>query len=247
VKVLTLMKVRILGTGTASPSLTRLSSSYVVSSCDGNILIDVGPSVVRRLLECNIALDDIDVIVLTHFHPDHTVDLVTLLFALNYGGRPRRKPLLLIGGPGLRTFHKKLLEAYPWIAPLEYTLLLKTMSKSRLSLKGINIITDRMKHNDESIGVRIESESKSTVFSGDTDYCSALTRLASNADLLIVECSFPEKKVEGHMNLPTLLPLIEKAKVGRTLLSHLYPEWDKFSSPLPAPFMLAEDGMEIDL
>ena len=44
------MKIRILGTGGAVPSLRRLSSAYLVSLSGGNMLIDVGPSVVRRLL-----------------------------------------------------------------------------------------------------------------------------------------------------------------------------------------------------
>jgi ribonuclease BN (tRNA processing enzyme) len=69
------MKLKILGTGTATPSLQRASSSYLLSTTWGNILVDIGPSVVRRLLEYGYTTDDVDMVVLTHFHPDHTAGL----------------------------------------------------------------------------------------------------------------------------------------------------------------------------
>ena len=45
-----------------------------------------------------------------------------------------------------------------------------------------------------------DSNGKSIVYSGDTDYCPELIELADNCDLLILECSFPDDmKVEGHL------------------------------------------------
>jgi len=92
------MNIKILGTGTSIPSLKRLSSSYLVTIGDYRILIDAGPSVVRRLLEFGFTVEDIDLIIITHFHVDHTADLSTFLFACNYGIKPRQKPLTIIGG-----------------------------------------------------------------------------------------------------------------------------------------------------
>ena len=104
-----------------------------------------------------------------------------------------------------------------------------------------------MSHREESIGIRVEERGKSIVFSGDTGYTPALADLAANADLLIVECAFPERKMEGHLNLETLLPIIRRANPKRVILSHLYPEWEQYRAPLPAPLLLGEDGMEVDL
>jgi len=74
----------------------------------GRILIDIGPSVVRRLMEYGYTTNNVDMIVLTHFHPDHTVDLATFLFASNYGDVTREKPLVLLGGKGLDTFFRNM-------------------------------------------------------------------------------------------------------------------------------------------
>ena len=241
------MKIRILGTGGAVPSLRRLSSAYLVSLSGGNMLIDVGPSVVRRLLEFGRTVNDVDIVVLTHFHPDHAVDLSTFLFACNYGERERRKPLFLVGGPGVRRFYSLLLRLYPSTAPNSYDLSVKTLSRGRHAVGGVSLAIAPMSHREESIAIRVEEEGKSVVFSGDTDESPALAELAGNADLLVVECSFPDRRMKGHLDLRTLLPIVRRANPKQVVLTHLAPEWEGYDAPLPAPLVLGEDGMEIEI
>lgn len=239
--------LRFLGTGTATPSLQRLSSSYLLSTSWGNILIDIGPSIVRRLLQFGFTVEDIDMIVLTHFHPDHTADLVTFLFACNYGEPNRTKDLTLLGGRGLELFFKRLCAVYPSIKQKGYSLDLKSMPRDTWRLAdSLTIETIPMKHRKESIGVKVRAV-KTVAFTGDTDYSTNLVTLAKGADLLVSECSFPDFKMEGHLNLATLQKVVEEAKPGQVLLSHLYPEWEGFRGVLRAPFLLAEDGLEITL
>jgi ribonuclease BN (tRNA processing enzyme) len=104
-----------------------------------------------------------------------------------------------------------------------------------------------MVHRPESIGVRIEERGKRVVFSGDTDYSPALAALAADADLLVVECSFPEQKVRGHLNLPTLLTVVREARPKRVIMSHLSPVWEEFRGVLPPPLLLGEDGLTMEL
>lgn len=266
------MHLEILGTGTAVPSLRRLSSSYLLSTGSGRLLVDAGPSVVRRLLESGHTVSDVDTIILTHFHTDHTADLSTFLFACNYGAEERTEPLTIAGGKGLGLFYRRLARLYPWVAPNRYELRLRPMGKNTIRpmknirpmntigpmkrgawrMGSLSITWAAMNHRDESIGVRIEeahtgAPGRSVVFSGDTDSTPALAELASGADLLVVECAFPERKVKGHLNLEALLPIVRQARPGKVILSHLYPEWDDFRAPLPAPLLLGEDGMKLDI
>lgn len=67
------------------------------------------------------------------------------------------------------------------------------------------------------------------------------------ADLLVSECSFPDLKAKGHLNLAALEKIVERAKPKQVILSHLYSEWETFRGVLHAPFLLAEDGLEITL
>ena len=121
------MHVTILGTGTAVPSLGRLSFAYLLSTDSGRMLIDVGPSVVRRLLETGHTLHEVNAIILTHFHPDHTADLSTFLFASNYGDPERSIPLTFAGGRGVRLFYRRLARLYPWILPNKYELRIRVL------------------------------------------------------------------------------------------------------------------------
>lgn len=241
------MKLRIIGTGTATPSLPRSSSSYLLSTTWGRILVDIGPSVVRRLLECGYTTNDVDMITLTHFHPDHTVDLATFLFASNYGDVRREKPLVLIGGRGIERFFKNLVRLYRWVSPVGYNLNLKSLSAEEWALGPISVKTSRSNHNPESIGLRVENEGKSVVFTGDTGYSKNIVALASKADLLVSECSFPEKRVRGHLNLGALERIAREARPRQVILSHLYPDWDSFRGVLKAPLLLGVDGLELEL
>jgi len=240
------MKVKILGTGTCVPSLHRGSSSYLVQTRQLNILIDVGPSVVRRLLESGVTTRDVDIIILTHFHVDHTADFSTFLFASNYDVEARTKRLSVVAGRGLNDFYKGLLAVYPWLTPKSYEISFHELSEGTMHEGGLSITTAPMQHNNESIGARVEDR-KSVTFSGDTDYSKNLVNLAADTDLLVSECSFPERKVEGHLNLETLQKIVEQAHPRRVLLSHLYPDWDDFRGILHAPYLLGEDGMEIEV
>jgi ribonuclease BN (tRNA processing enzyme) len=240
------MKMKILGTGTSIPSLERGSPSYLVTTKNIKLLVDTGPAVVRRLLEYGFSVEDINVIVITHFHVDHTADLATFLFASNYGITQRTKPLLIIGGQGMRTFYRGLLNVYPWIEPKSYTLSLKSMPRGMLKIDGLTIKTAHANHNPESVAVRFE-EGKAITFSGDTDYAKSLVRLASKTDILVAECSFPKRKVKGHLNLATLERVVKEARPKKVILSHLYPDWDHFMGVLHSPYLIAEDGLEVEL
>jgi ribonuclease BN (tRNA processing enzyme) len=240
------MKLRILGTGTSIPSLRRASSSYLVSGPAYRILVDAGPSAVRRLLEFGTTVDDIDAVILTHFHVDHTADLSTFLFACNYGQAPRVKPLLLLGGQGMHRFYRGLLRIYPWVAPKSYELTVESMTGGQRGAGDFRIETCRVNHNRESIGVKI-SGPRNLVFTGDTDYSRNLVRLAERADLLVAECSFPERKVKGHLNLAALERIVRAAQPRRVIISHLYPEWEAFHGILHEPYLMGEDGLEIKL
>ena len=187
------MKIKVLGTGTCVPSLQRSSSSYLVQTKQLNILIDVGPSVVRRLLEYGFTTRDIDVIILTHFHVDHTADLSTFLFASNYDVEARAKELSVLGGDGLHDFYRGLLAVYPWLLPRSYEISLCEMSKGTLNKGGLVVTTAQMEHNNESIGVRFE-ERKSVTFSGDTDYTKNLIKLHLAPTSLLPNVPSPKER-----------------------------------------------------
>ena len=74
------MKITILGSGTAVPSLQRNSSGVLIQDNGVNSLVDFGYGNLRQLLNLGITYHDIDRIFFTHNHPDHMCDLIPFLF-----------------------------------------------------------------------------------------------------------------------------------------------------------------------
>lgn len=219
------MEIIVLGSGTGTPSLTRNAAGLIIKIENENLLFDTGPGIVRRLLELGITYQDIDYIFYTHFHTDHTLDLATFLFAAKYALSLRTKKLDIIGPCALERFYHSLLSLYgDVITPCAYEVILREIGEQTLKLSAYKIDTLRMQHSPESIGYRVESAGKVVVYSGDTDVCQNIVKLGQGADVLILDCSFPdEMKVEGHLIPQEAGRIATACSCKKLVLSHLYP------------------------
>ncbi len=246
----------VLGSGTGIPSLRRASPGLLVISDGVKMLIDSGPGTLRKMLEAGLTYQDINMILYTHTHPDHVADLVAILFASKYSEFPRKKDLLCVGGPGFRSYFDNLKNLYgKWIDPRSYKLTIKEISSKGISCRGLKVVSKPMSHISESVGYRIEFKGgKSITISGDTDYCQDLVDLADQVDLLVLECSFPDKmKVEGHLTPSIAGRIASESRCRKLMLYHLYPLCDQYDvlqqckKVYPGEVLLAEDLMRLEI
>ena len=130
----------------------------------------------------------------------------------------------------------------------------KSYNKKNINLTKSNIMirSIKSKHTKNSVSYRIEHNNKSIVYSGDTDYSTEIIKISKNADLLILECSFPYKK-EGHLTPRLCGKIATKANAKKLILTHFYPECDlidvkkQCSKEYKGKVVLAEDFMEVNL
>ena len=198
---------------------------------------------------------DIEHIFYTHFHNDHINDLGAIIWSNNYGYF-RKKALHLYGPNGFKQYLKILLDSVLRIKnplKLSFKILVNEMKNdSTVKINNITIKSKRTKHTENSIAYRIEHNNKIIAYSGDTDYCDGIIEAAKNADLLILECSFPdEKRMKGHLT-PSLAGIIaRKAKAKKLVLTHFYPECDlvdiqeQCSKEFKGKIILAKDLMRV--
>ncbi|MFO7753018.1 MAG: MBL fold metallo-hydrolase [Desulfobacteraceae bacterium] len=222
--------VRILGSGTCVPSIERSSCAALVTAGNENLLIDIGSGTIRRLIEAGHRITDIDAVLLTHFHADHSSDLPAFLFALKYPEMNiTGKKLHLIGGTGINRFYNDLDRAFEnHLDPgsvLEITEL-DEVGKTPLSFRNVSVSWIKTVHKDESRAYRFTFPNGFTVvYSGDTDYSENLVRLCRDADVLVAESAMPdEKKVPGHLTPSLAGKIAQRANVGKLVLTHFYPE-----------------------
>lgn len=220
------MQLTLLGTGTCVPSLIRSSSAYLLRACGRNILIDCGAGTIRRLLEAGVSYQDIDIILLTHRHPDHTADIAALLFACRYHGAPRSRELVVVGARGTRDFLGRLDDAFcGHLRSPHYDVTVREAGKEQWSWEGLRLIAAPVRHSTYSLAYRVEHDDRAIAFSGDSGDCPELVALARGADVFICECALPDTmQAPGHLT-PTLAGRIAaEAAVNTLVLSHFYPE-----------------------
>jgi ribonuclease BN (tRNA processing enzyme) len=250
--------VTILGSGTIVPSLARSACSFLLEAAGQKLLFDIGPGTMRRLLEAGTTINEIDLLLLSHLHPDHSGELASFLFATKYPETyRRRRPVTLAGARGLRKFFDGLTGVYgDWIVLPEDLFSLRELDNRKpdaLAAGPMAVRSRPVLHTDNSIGYRVELPGGiALAYSGDTDLCDNLVKLAENAALFICECSLPDgMKVAGHLTPSEAGEAAARAGAKRLVLTHFYPECDgvdieaQCRRTWQGPLALAEDLMKI--
>ncbi len=254
------ISVTILGSGTCVPSLRRSSCSILTKIRDKFLLFDSGAGTMHKLLENGVAIFDVSFVFFSHFHPDHTGELVPFLFANKYPDGSRRKiPLTLMAGKGFERFYDNLKNVYGhWIELAPDLLNIVELDNTGYDIREFDdfkVESLPVEHNPESIAFRITSPGGiSMVYSGDTDFSENLVTLSKNADLLICESALPDElKVKGHLTPSMAGEIATRANVRKLVLTHFYPECDQVDikkqcrKTYSGPLLLAEDLMKIEL
>lgn len=226
------MEITVLGSGTISSSLRRNASGLAVRTSGTWLLVDMGPGTLRRLCEARIDHRWIDVVLITHFHPDHVSDLVPYLFASNYEyGERREEPFFIVGPRGLEQFYEGLVGTYgEWIVPVGERMRMIELHPDRFDVFTHNEVTVQSApaaHRFPCVSYRIEADGASVTVSGDTDMNEHLVTLARETDCLICESSLPDGfKVEGHLVPSEAGRIASAANAKRLILTHFYPPCD---------------------
>jgi len=252
--------VTVLGSGTCVPSLERSSCSVMLEVSNSRLLFDSGPGTMRRLLRTNTTIFEVDYIFYSHFHPDHSAELVPFLFATKYPDMSQRQTVLtIVAGGGFEDFLARLKGVYGKWIDLDPGLLeimeMNNQAADSLRLKAFTVQSTPVEHNPESIAYRITSTGGySTVYSGDTDYSENLIALSKGADLLICESALPDDlHLKGHLTPSLAGNIATRAGVKKLVLTHFYPECDQVDieqecrKTYNGPLVLAEDLMRIQI
>ncbi len=212
------MRITLLGTGTPTPSLRRMSSGYMVRIGDDVILFDHGPGAHHRMLEAGVAAVEVTHLFFSHLHYDHCLDYARLLLTRwdQGGGRvPELKVYgppflahmtdLLIGEDGIfgpdieaRCKHQLSIDTFEWrggVPPRRPPApeITELRSGDIVSGEGWRVVTRSVVHVQPYLvcyGYRFESAEGTLAYSGDTGPCTAMEKLAAGVDVLIHMCQY---------------------------------------------------------
>jgi len=262
-----MLTVTVLGSGTSVPWRGRNGPGLVLRietvDRDLTVLVDPSAGASHRMASYGYSLAELSHVLFTHFHVDHTGDLVPILFALK---NPRfntqgadSADLQFIGPPGLVELYRSLELVYgKWIrhsSGVEFRDIDCDENRGFFALGPVETTCYPVEHADKSLAYRFESRSgKVLAYTGDTDFCDGAIEVARDADLLIIECAFPEgQKRKGHLVPSEVGRIAAAANARRIVLTHLYPECrgQDLIGPCREHFrgeiLIAEDGLTLHL
>ncbi len=211
------IKITTVGWWGAYPSANEATSGYLLQSGNLNVLIDCGSGVLT-LLQNYIDLEQLDAVVLSHYHWDHIADIGCLQYAsrvlMDLG--KRMNPLVIYGHTEDEHFNR--------LSYLSYCEAHGYDTGSGLKLGALDFTFSRNVHPDPCFSIRIEKSEKALVYIADTEWTDNLVKIAQGADLLLCESSLYDEyigRIPGHLTSGEAGAVAAAGGVKRLVLNHL--------------------------
>ncbi len=237
--------VQVLGSGGPELSDKRASSSYVIwHNGKPSILVDIGSGSMLQFEKSGANINDVEVVLLTHLHVDHSADLPALIKGSFFTNRTKDLPIFGPSGnafmPSTSSFVQSLFGpngAYRYLSTYldgsdSYTIRphdldVEHIQEQTVLKNDFYQLTAVPTHHGSipALAWQITVADKKIVFSGDMNNDNhALAGLAKDADLLIAHHAIPEGSEDVARNLhmpPSVIGQIAaKARVKQLVLSH---------------------------
>jgi ribonuclease BN (tRNA processing enzyme) len=214
-----------IGVGAAYCRPGEAQACHLVRTPDAAICLDMGAGAFG-LVQAHVRPEELDLIIISHLHPDHFIDLLTLRVYMVYGPGAGHR-IRIAGPPGLAEIIARfgddgigdalVFEELRGDAPVT-------------ALDGLAVVRHRLvPHLAPTYATRIDVAGASVCFGADCAPNDALAELAAGVDLLIAECTFgdgPIPKGALHLNAAAAGRIARDARARRVLLTHCFPEWD---------------------
>lgn len=249
-------KIKFLGTAGARFVVSRQlrkSGGIWLTLDDTNLLIDPGPGSLTRCLSSKPKLNpiDLDGIILTHRHLDHSNDINIMIEAMTNGGF-KKKGIVFAPDDALNEDPVILKYVRPYVDKIE------TLKENGSYKIGNVKFSTPIKHihSSETYGLNIIGKNCKISLITDTKYFNGIESYY-NGDILIINSVLIEgKDYINHLSINDVEKIISIKKPKLTILSHFgmtmikAKPWlitEELSKKLGVKIIAANDGMEIDL
>jgi ribonuclease BN (tRNA processing enzyme) len=228
----------------------RACSGYVLEYGDTRLWIEAGAGSWRNL-QAHVDHRQLDGVVLSHRHPDHTSDIFQADHARQFGG-PAPLPRIPLWAPP-----ETLERVCAFVSDLDVSFDMHPLvAGDDLDIAGTRFHFVAMAHPVETLGMRIERDGAVLAYSADTGPSADLDSLARDADVFVCEATLQDsdRAWEGHMSASGAGRVAAAIGVSRLLLTHLPPNRNLDRSLHEAqtesgavPVALASDGMRMQV
>lgn len=211
-------KITLLGTGTNQLQTHRMASSVLVEFGDLKLVYDIGRGVSMRLVEAGMKQDDLQHIILSHFHPDHWSDIVPYLHAASWSKiDPRHSDLNIYGPPGVKRLMEKILGL---TGPNELTREHFHVVVHEIEADQFSIGNNKFAYIElppaGNHGLKFEANGMKYAFTGDSDVHDQEVSFLKDVDVAVID--------SGHPSDEEVVDLAVRTEARMIVCSHLYRE-----------------------
>lgn len=214
------MRLRVLGNPGRYMAPLSGGSGYLLEGARGErILLDCGGGVRDALAAAEVAR--LDALVISHFHHDHVLDLVTLRDALDAGTQ-----VFLPAGERKRL--DLLAQAFVFEGPFDLPGPLHE-GAAWGAVGSVRLAFAPTQHSAPSMATRLEdpASGKALVYASDTAPCEGLRRLVRPGDTLLMHTLLPDLPADQphhrvHATVAAAARFARESGAGALWLSHRY-------------------------
>ena len=216
------MKINFIGTG--SIGAKQMSASALI---DEEILIDMPNGVVKKMKQLNYDVSKIKVILITHLHGDHFLDIPFFMLEKFFnkingktriycpiGTQSKVKQIFEIAFPGDYDIINSSID----IEFIEFEELINENILDNICVDSKIVEHGKLKN---AYGYIIKEDNKSIGFSGDSKLCRSVEEIIEQCDISVLDMSLPENGNAGHMSLNEIEELCKKYKSKILIATHM--------------------------
>jgi ribonuclease BN (tRNA processing enzyme) len=192
----TTLTATILGSGSPQYDPDRAGPSVLVQFGETDIIVDTGNGTQARLDAARVPIRYLDAIMFTHHHLDHNEEFIPIFIRALLGD----SPFILAGPAPMKRMSETTLELYK--EDIEYRMrrsgrtladvkdnysVIELVGGEKFAVGGVNVSTATVNHTIATNAIRFEAGGRVIVISGDLIYSESLSKLAKDADYLIID------------------------------------------------------------
>ncbi|UCE37604.1 MAG: MBL fold metallo-hydrolase [Thermoplasmata archaeon] len=241
----------------------RFATIYQTRSTGGifiedsiNISLDPGPGAILRMRQEGIDPTKIDLLLVSHCHPDHYTDVDVLIEAMTSGCTQKCGTIIASESviSGIEGFQPKASDYH--LSHLANVHVAK--SAETFSIDDIQISATSTIHTDPSgVGFRIQTKNGIITYTGDTSINEDVIKFYDESRLLILALTTPIGiRLHHHLSPEDAVIILKEVRPEKALLTHFglraidagpesIAKWIQEESGVDT--MAAQDGMRVNL